>query len=509
MDNRSLEVHDRLVRDLNFFMENAPLMIKDKGGKIAPLTMNREQLYVHRKLNKQLRETGKVRAIILKPRQRGMSTYIAARFFHRNVTRFGISTFILSHESATTDKLFKMVKRYFEHLSEPLKPPKRASSRKELAFDKLESEYAVGTAGNENVGRGGTIQLFHGSEVAFWSNTNEIKTGVMQSISNLDGTEIILESTANGLGNMFHQMTMDALNGESEYQVIFMPWFWALDYRQTPPSDFKLTEDEENIKKRFELEDDQIFWRRMKIRELGSLSLFKQEYPATIAEAFQSSGDSLIPHDKINDARKSKIKDKDAPLIMGVDPARSGDRTVIVFRRGREVPFYYTYKNMDSMLLAGIVGQMILKYSPARIFIDVGMGYGTLDRLRELGYGSLIEGVHFGSKALEFTIYMNRRAEMWVNMKKWFEDGDVNIPDTDEIHTDLACVPDFLRTSSGKIRLVGKDKIKEEYGMSPDIGDAMALTFASPVHPNYNREVKRNTKPRRKQSGLSTMRERR
>lgn len=509
MDNLQAQTHERLIKSLKFYMAHAPIMIKDKAGSIVPFKMNREQVYVHKLLNEQLKETGKVRAIILKPRQRGMSTYIAARFFHKTVTKPGTSTFILSHEAATTDKLFKIVKRYYEYLTEPMKPVKKASSRKELAFDSLESEYMVGTAGNENVGRGGTIQLFHGSEVGFWSNTAEIKTGVMQSISNLPGTEIILESTANGLGNMFHQMVMDALNGESEYKVIFMPWFWATDYRQHPSPDFQLDEDEQLIMERFNLELDQMYWRRMKIKELGSLSLFKQEYPATIPEAFQSSGESLIPHDLINDARKSQIKDKNAPLVLGVDPARGGDRTVIVLRRGREVPHYYTFKDMDSMRLAGIVAQMIQKYDPQKVFIDVGLGYGTIDRLKELGFAREVEGVHFGSKAIESQIYSNRRVEMWVNMRKWFEDGDVNIPDKDEIHSDIACVPDVLRTSSGKMRLVAKDKIKEQFGMSPDIGDALALTFASPVNTSYNRIIVRNTIPKRKQSGLTTLRDRR
>ena len=503
MNDRLVEAHKRLNDDLEYFAEKAPLIIKDKQGDRLPFVMNKAQRYIDKSLNDQLKATGKVRALILKGRQQGCSTYIAARFYHKT-RKEGKTTFILSHESSTTNKLFKLVKRYHENVHDSLRPQTTGSNRQELVFDAIASEYAVGTAGNKEVGRGGTVQYFHGSEAAFWPNTDEIKAGLLQSIADLKGTEIILESTANGLGNMFHTMCMDALNKRGDYQLIFVPWFWQNEYNREFNDDIQLNDDDLAYQKTYGLNDNQMAWRHYKEIELGVVK-FKQEYPANAIEAFQASGDSLISPEVLMRARKSKVTSKNSPLIMGVDPARSGDRTVIAFRRGREIPIYYTWDNMDSMRLAGICAKLIEKHKPAKVFIDVGLGYGTIDRLKELGYKKEVTGVHFGSAAIESDIYLNKRVEMWLNMKLWFNEGEVSIPNNDEIHADLACVPDFIETSSGKIKLVDKRKIKENYGRSPDIGDACALTFAFPVNIAVNRTI---TKKGGGGSPLKTLRNR-
>ena len=178
-----------------------------------------------------------------------------------------------------------------------------------------------------------------------------------------------------------------------------------------------------------------------------------------------------------------------APLIMGIDPARTGDRTSIAFRRGREVPKILKWEFMDEMKLAGIVADLIRKYDVDKAFIDVGYGHGTLDRLNELGYSSKIMGVHFSHSPLDDT-YLNKRAEMWCLMRKWFHDGGVNIPDNNELNIDLASCPDFEPSSNGKIKLPSKKDIRKVSGFSPDMGDALALTFAYPV---FSKEIMERT----------------
>jgi hypothetical protein len=484
-----LDIHNRLNGDLKYFADKAPFMIKDKQGRYRPFILNKAQEYIHSRLQEQLKKKTKVRAIILKGRQQGCSTYIAARFYHKTRQR-GKTTFILSHESSTTDKLFKLVKRYHENIHPTLAPETAGSNRKELVFESIASEYAVGTAGNKEVGRGGTVQYFHGSEAAFWPNTDEIKAGLMQSIADLPDTEVILESTANGLGNMFHSMCMDAMNKKGDYELIFVPWFWQEEYVREYDESIVFDEDDLHYQRTYKLSNEQMLWRHYKQIELGKIK-FKQEYPANPIEAFQASGDSLIKPETIMDARTCDTVDNKAPLIMGVDPARTGDRTVIAFRRGREVPIYYSWDNMDSMRLTGICAKLMDKHDPAQVFIDVGLGYGTIDRLKELGYQKKVTAVHFGATALENDIYINKRAEMWCNMRDWFNEGGVSIPDDDDLHADLACVPDHIETSSGKIKLVEKSKIKQDFGRSPDIGDAIALTFAFPVSNQGNREIKK------------------
>lgn len=491
-----MEIHHKLNFDLSYFSSNAPMLIKPKSGDSIPLKLNNAQRMLHGMLEKQKEEKGFVRALVLKGRQQGISTYINARFYH-HTRRGGINTFILSHEASTTDKLFKMVKRFHEGVHDSLRPDTAASNRKELIFKDIDSEYFVGTAGNKNVGRGGTVQLFHGSEAAFWENTDEIESGVMESVALEKGTEILLESTANGMSGMFYEKCMKAMEGKGDYILCFIPWFVQEEYRRPVPSDFVLTEEEEILKDVYSLDDRQLCWRRFKIDNAkNGLKQFQQEYPSNVMEAFQTSGEGLIDPERIVQARKCKVKDPQAPLVFGVDPARTGgDKTVIVFRRGREVPVIMKWDKMNTMRLAGIVARLIDKYMPSRVFIDVGYGYGTIDRLRETGYSKFIEGVNFGSRADQSELYSNKRAEMWIEMRDWVQAGDVNIPDDENLHADLAIMPDFMTTSNGKMQLVGKDKLRKEYHRSPDTGDALALTFAAPIRrgDGHDRPVRRKT----------------
>ncbi len=213
------QVHERLNADLEFFCAAAPVYIKDKVGGLVKFVMNKAQRYIHYRIEAQRKKRGWVRIILLKGRQQGGSTYTAVRYYHRARSVPGTSVFILSHDGKTTDKLFKMVERIHENTHPAVRPEVGASNRYQLDFIKLGSDYAVGTAGNENVGRGGTAQLFHGSEVAYWENAQAIQDGALESIALLPGTEIILESTANGPVGLFHDKAMAALKGEGDYEA--------------------------------------------------------------------------------------------------------------------------------------------------------------------------------------------------------------------------------------------------------------------------------------------------
>lgn len=499
------EIHKRMMTDLEYFAVNGPILIKPKLGPDVVFSLNHAQRILHNAIEKQRAEKGYVRALVLKGRQQGVSTYVNARFYHK--TRNGnMNTFILSHEIKTTQKLFKMVNKFHEGLQPFLRPEASTQNRNELVFKGINSEYFIGTAGNKDVGRGGTVQLFHGSEVAFWENTDGIKTGVMESVpEGGKDTEVILESTANGMQGMFYEMCMAAQEGKGDYILVFIPWFVTPEYRREAPKDFRLTDEEAELKEQYGLDNDQLYWRRIKI-ENGSLRQFKQEYPCNVMEAFQTTGSGLIAPELIMRARHNKTKDPHAPLVFGVDPARSGgDKTVIVFRRGREVPVMMEWDTMDSMRLAGIVARLIDKYSPEKVFIDVGYGHGTIDRLKELGYGRIVDGINFGWSADNADQYFNKRAEMWIEMRDWFNQEDVNVPDDDNLHTDLAIMPDYKLTSNGKMQLVSKDKIREEWKRSPDRGDALALTFAQPIMRRVDSEgLPRPVK--RKGSGLTNHR---
>jgi len=484
----TLEALNRLRTEFELYAR-AALKLRSKSGAILPLNLNRAQRYVHGQLEQQRTLTGKIRALVLKGRQQGCSTYVEARFFWRTVWAQGVRTFILTHEDVATANLFEMVQRFLHHLPPELRPSVNAQNAKELLFEALDSGYKVGTAGNKSVGRSATVQLFHGSEVAFWPNAQEHAAGVLQTVPNDPGTEVILESTANGIGNFFHEQWQLATRGESEYRAIFVPWYWQDEYAR-PVEEFSPSVEDRDYQSAYQLRDEQLAWRHFKLIEIGE-TRFQQEYPANAIEAFQTSGtDSLIAPDIILRARKDKTAAEQGPLLIGVDPARFGDdRTSIIRRRGRVARELESHSKKDTMEVAGMVVRIILKEQPARVFIDVGgLGAGVVDRLRELGYGDTVEAVNFGEKALEPDKYRNKRAECWGQMKAWLTESPARIPDSDSLHADLMA-PGYKFDSNSRLQLEDKADIKRRGLASPDEADALALTFASAVNPaqtNYD-----------------------
>jgi len=266
------------------------LKIKTKKGQIHPFKLNKAQIYLHEQIEEQRRRTGKVRKVILKGRQQGISTYAQGRFYWKVTFNGGVSAFILTHEAEATKNLFGMTQRYYELCPASLKPSLDEDSAKSMVFDKLDSGYRVGTAGNKAVGRSMTITHLHGSEVAFWPNAADHLAGILQAVPQEDGTEVLLESTANGEGGVFYDYCMDAKNGIGEFELVFIPWFWQDDYRSPVPIGFKPSAEELKLEAVYDLDRQQLAWRRKKIAELKSVDLFKQEYPNNVEEAFLFSG---------------------------------------------------------------------------------------------------------------------------------------------------------------------------------------------------------------------------
>lgn len=459
----------------------ACLKIRSKSGTIEPLILNSAQKHLHAIAEKQRAETGKVRIIGLKGRQQGFSTYVQGRFYWRLSHRRGVRAFILTHEDDATKNLFEIANRYHEHCPGIVKPHTGSANANELNFDYLDSGYKVGTAGNKGVGRSSTLQYFHGSEVPRWPNAPEHVSGVLQAVPDMDDTEIFLEGTAYGIGNLFHEMWQQAEAGLGDYLPVFVPWFWQDEYRREVEADFLLSPEEAAYAAFYKLDQRQMAWRRAKIIELKSESLFKQEYPATAAEAFQTSGvDSLIGVEFIMAARKAQV-DPYGPLVVGVDPAGEGkDRTAIAFRRSRKCTKIDTYIHKRPMEIVSICARILKNHQPVAMFIDVGeRGSGIVDRLRELGWENVI-GVNFGSRAIKDKLYARRRDEMWCLLRDWLEQGQVQIPDDDALHADLAG-PSGGPNTNNQMVLEKKEDMAKRGLRSPDMGDALALTFAEPV----------------------------
>jgi hypothetical protein len=468
------------------------LKIKTKSGAVALLGLNTAQTWIHHKIEQQRARTGKVRANILKGRQQGCSTYVGARFYHRTTLNSGQLALIMTHLADSTDALFAMTKRFHDNAPLSMRPHTAASNANELAFDELDGGYVVATAGNrKGVGRARTFQLLHASEFALWDNADEHMAGLGQTVPDGPGSEIIKESTANGVGNAFHRDWQATARGEGEYINIFVPWFWQPEYRKPIEPGFVLSLEEHDYLKRYAplgCSTEHVVWRRAKLADdfKGDSSLFDQEYPAEPALAFAKvSGDPLIPVALVSRAMTlGLVVEPKGPRIMGVDPAEYGsDESAIALRQGRKVfglkdGKIARYSRIGPMELVGKVAVLADQWKPDAINVDAtGVGSGVADRLRELNYP--VNRIMFGGKPTRDELYVIKRDEIWGDMLEWLEDVPNQLPNDDVLAADLTA-PRYSYDSSRRKRLESKEQMRNRGVSSPDSGDAVALTFATP-----------------------------
>ncbi len=208
----------------------------------------------------------------------------------------------------------------------------------------------------------------------------------------------------------------------------------------------------------------------------------KGEFPRAGSQQFISS-------EAVQEAMKRPAASLETdPVVIGVDPARFGDdRSVIYVRKGRDAKSIppIIRREIDNMQLASLVAEIAGKYLADAVCIDAGAGSGVIDRCRQLGVKHVHE-IHFGGKPEGWTpegglpLFHDRAAEMWGRMKEWVPAGC--LPDDPEIEVDLTG-REYGYDAKNAVQLEKKDDMKKRGLASPDIGDALALTFAVPVQP--------------------------
>jgi hypothetical protein len=491
------------------------LYIRTKNNAVQPFKMNREQRYIIDALNEQKQRTGRVRALILKGRQIGITTLLSARGYYNCVNYDGYRALILTHRQTATNNVFDIINRYHNYLEDDIKPEIKTRRNQLIDFIALDSSIIFATAGGIDVARSETIQYFHGSEVAFWKNANNHLLSIMSAIPDADNTEIILESTSNGPEGLFYEMCMQAQKEQSEFLVIFIPWFWHENYFVKELVDITYSENWLNYSKHYNLSAEQLQWAYKKNLLLstntgedptvGPCFAFYKEFPASLAEAFKySKYNILIPLELIHsraldknfhlksDNSSNKIinqflnEQKIEKIILGVDIARGGgDFSWIIDRQGSFLGFNVNEKvNMaDTMQIVGWIEKYIKEFSPYKVCIDAGGGgVGVYDRLKELGYNNILL-VHFASKSVNPQKYLNKRAELWCSLKEFLSLDNFIVEDS-ILFQQLSSL-EYTYTSNGQIQLEKKEKLKQRIKQSPDGADAAALTFATDSMQDY------------------------
>lgn len=487
------------------------LKIRTKSGAIEPFLLNSVQRDFWERYRDQLQTKGYCRFVVLKARQMGLSTLIEAVYFWRTLFNVGFKTLVLTHLDAATQELFEMTRRFFEYLPPIFDVATRASNTTELSFKApLDSAIKTATSGSKNVGHGSTFQQVHWSEVSRSRNQGDMVAGVIQTVPSgleINGTSIIYESTANGTGEHFSDTWFDSVKKFNEYEAVFYPWFAMREYRVNSDDDIELSDYELGIKEEFGLDDAQLKWRRLKIASFdGTQELknrfFREQYPATAEEAFDTSDDSLILARDVRTARSRTVADSEVEMsavVLGIDPAYRGkDSTAFVLRQGTKLRRVVTRRGWTPVQTVDLALQMIDNYEVDHVFVDDTGGYGSgiIDMIKVAGHDRIITGVVANSSATNGGTYHDKRAEMWGRMAEWVLTAD--ILDSEAIQADLTMLK-MGHDNKDRLQLQSKRKLSR----SPDIGDALALTFAFKISGKLNAqrdetEKNQETKNRRR-----------
>ena len=252
-----------------------------------------------------------VRVIVLKARQLGMSSVAAGIIYNWAFLHPGMNGLIVAHEVGPAENLFQKVKLFWETWPFKQYYDVKYATRHQLQWlPPIRSNIQVASAKNLQSGRGSTLHAVQLSEFAFYPNPGELMTGLNQTITNTHGTVVIIESTANGIGNMFHEMWNEAESGRSDYTPLFFPWWKHYEYKwpTTLSTKLELSPYERWLLK-LGASYTNIQWRRWAMQNLANNDeqAFMQEYPSTPDEAFISTGQPVFPHQRLQECYEPQL----------------------------------------------------------------------------------------------------------------------------------------------------------------------------------------------------------
>lgn len=281
------------------------------------------------------------REAILKARQMGFSTLIAAKMFVDTINTPNTQSIIIAQDEENSKRIFGMIRRFYENLKPLHKRPAKTESSTALYWADIDSMFFVGWAGSKKLGRGGTVNNVHASEIGFWESAEDLVLGLFNSVPT-DGN-IFLESTANGVDNYFYREFSAAMNKQSAYSARFYPWYSDDGYTADKliiGEEFEPEEEEQTLKGLYSLTDGQLIWRRNQILAGRNAFLsgddsqkpFQQEYPSNWKEAFITTGVSYFDKKFIINTLMPKIS---PPLVREAPNTYKGLARLSVQLSGR------------------------------------------------------------------------------------------------------------------------------------------------------------------------------
>jgi hypothetical protein len=396
------EIGGRTARDL---LISYMLKIRKKGGGVDWIKLNRAQ--------REYSERCTRRNIVLKARQVGVTTYVAARFFIQTITRPGTMTVQVAHTEDSAEAIFSIVRRFWENLPVRMRRGALRASRanvRQLVFPELDSEYRVETA-DDNAGRGMTIHQLHCSEVSRWPRGGRDTLASLRAAVVPQG-EIVLESTACGAAGVFYEEWQKA--EETGYTRHFFPWWYDRSYREAGRRSKlePLSAEEESLIKEHELTLGQIAWRRKQWQLMRGLAA--QEYAEDPVSCFLASGECVFDLAAIERAAAHAGPPTESQdngrLLIWLPPERRGERQYIigvdtagggsegdyscaqVVDRETGLQCAELHGHFPPFELAQRAAALGKMYGNALLAVERNnQGYGVLAHLKDIGYEHLYE----------------------------------------------------------------------------------------------------------------------
>jgi hypothetical protein len=286
---------------------------------------------------------------------------------------------------------------------------------------------------------------------------------MFQSIALLPGSIIIINSTSNGAQGVYYDLWNKAEKGEGIFRPLFVPWFLQDEYRLESPVGLELALEEKKLKEEYDLDEAQLYWRRIKISETSS-STFKQEYPFTAEESFIQSGSSVFSKEVLDkylprspesirdfndvfssfdESEEGSLKvweapDRDQKYIIGADVALGvrGDYSVATVLSGdREVCAVYRSNTIDPVRFGKMLFYLGRWYNNSLIIPESNsVGLATVQQLFGMNYPNIYQQrktantVSDNINHLGFKTTVSTRPPIISNLRRMIEDEDIMIP---------------------------------------------------------------------------------
>jgi hypothetical protein len=409
------------------------LKIINKEGKLVQLIPNGEQIKIIQAL-----EEG-TDTLVLKGRQIGSSTIVSAYLFWKAYTSTEPLTIaILSHKLASSKHLLKIHKTFYDHLPPFLKRRLSVDNTTELTF----GDSGAGIIAVSAEGKGGlrsfTCSYLHISEYAFAPNPDELKATALSALNN---GQLIIESTANHFNDALHQEITRYERGDAKWNYLFFRWFDHELYREDLPEDqIEWTPVELELKDNYDLDDEQLYWRKLKLSKIGNLHKFQREFPATIEDAYSISGNVYLSREDFEEIEIINVEPREASVFdepdpndryaVGVDVSAGVGRDYsviyIISKTTHQPVLHWRSNECSPVYLAERIMDFATEYNNALVLVESNnFGNVVLNELNHLGYNKIWKT----KEGKDWITTSKSKTAMFENLKDKIQQGYVHYID--------------------------------------------------------------------------------